>query len=317
MSTMRPFILTERDLDILASLAQVRYLTIQHLQWLHWHERWRQHERAAREVGEVNRRPKKAYERAAAMAERGLLRAIQRTTDRAAMSFRRLPNCLGLSQAGADLLACQRGLPFEELWFDERTTRSAQTLEHSLGIGAFYAALRAELAYRGRELRDWAGDHVLCADYDSVTVASVGHQLPIIPDGTFTLDGTRYFVEIDRGTTRIEQWRKKALAYDAYGRDARLQTRYGVSSFVVLVVAPTEARTLTIARTIAAVHGSVTDAYRFLAEERVHPFSIRRRWQRIERVTPASSGRPGEQGLPHVTFAEDALWTPQPGEHAI
>jgi hypothetical protein len=311
---MRPFILTERDLDILASLTQVRYLTIPHLQWLHWHERWRQHERAAREADLVNRRPKKAYERAAAMAERGLLRAIQRTTDRAAFSFRRLPNCFSLAPAGADLLACQRGQPLEDLWFDERPTRSAQTLEHSLGIGAFYAALRSELAYRGRELQGWAGDHLLCADYDSVAVASVGHQLPIIPDGTFTLDGTRYFVEIDRGTTRIEQWRKKALAYDAYGRDPRLTSRYGITSFVVLVVAPTEARLLTVARMIAAVHGGRTDTYRFLTEARVHPFSIRRRWQRLERVTLAPPGKTGEQALPTVTLSDDVLWTPQPGE---
>jgi hypothetical protein len=314
--TARPFILMERDLDILHSLAQVRYLTVQHLQWLHWHDRWRVHERAAREAGIVNRRPKKAYERAAAMVELGLLRSLQRTTDRAAMSFRRLPNCLRLSQAGAELLACQRGLSFEELWFDERTTRAAQTLEHSLGIGAFYAALRAELTYRGRELEGWAGDHVLCADYDSVVVASVGHALPIIPDGTFTLDGTRYFVEIDRGTTRLEQWRKKALAYDAYGRDPRLQQRYGVSSFIVLVIAPTEARLLTVARMVAAVHSGRTDTYRFLTEDRVHPFSIRRRWQRLDWVALAPAGKTGEQALPAVTLRDDVLWAPQPGEAA-
>jgi hypothetical protein len=155
---------------------------------------------------------------------------------------------------------------------------------------------------------------VLCTDYDSVTVASVGHPLPIIPDATFTLDGTRYFVEIDRGTTRVEQWRKKALAYDAYGRDPRLNNRYAVTRFIVLVVAPSPARTLTIARTVAAVHGGVTDTYRFLAEERLHPLSIRRRWQRIERVTMPSRGRGGESALPAVTLGDDVLWAPQPGE---
>lgn len=313
---MRPFLLTERDLDILASLAQVRYLTVQHLQWLHWHEHWRRHERAAREAGVINRLPKKAYERVAAMAERGLLLSIHRTADRATISFRRLPNCLCLTQSGAELLAHERGLNFEELWYDERPSRAAQTLEHSLGIGAFYAALRSELVYRGRELQGWAGDHLLCADYDSVAVASVGHQLPIIPDGTFTLDGTRYFVEIDRGTTRVEQWRKKALAYDTYGRDPRLQARFGVNRFVVLVVAPSPARTLTIARTVAGVHGGVPDMYRFLAEERVHPLSIRRRWQRIERVVLPTGGRGGDSALPAVTLGEDVLWAPQPGENA-
>ena len=44
----KPFVLTQRDVDILQSLSQVRYLTVQHLQWLHWTARWREHERAAR-----------------------------------------------------------------------------------------------------------------------------------------------------------------------------------------------------------------------------------------------------------------------------
>lgn len=315
--TPRPFLLTERDVDILASLADVRYLTIQHLQWLHWAPRWRAAERAAREAGIPNRRPKKAYERVAAMTERGLLRTIQRSADRATTVYRRLPHCISLTRAGAEVLACERGLPLEQLWYDERATRAAATLEHSLGIGAFYAALRAELEYRGRAFRDWAADHILCTDYDSVAVASVGHPLPIIPDGTFTLDGTRYVVEIDRGTTRVEQWRKKALAYQAYQRDPRLVERYGVSSFIILVVAPPGPRLQAIARTIAAVHSGVADAYRFLTEDRVHPLSIRRRWQRMDQVTFAPARRASGSVTPTVTFRDDVLWVPLPGEQIL
>jgi hypothetical protein len=313
---MRPFVLTERDLDMLTSLAQVRYLTVRHLQWLHWHERWRAAERAAREVGRVNWRPKRAYERAAAMADRSLLRSIQRASDRGATSFRRLPNCISLAQAGAALLASQRGLPREQLWVDERPTRAALTLEHSLGIGAFYAALRAELEHRGRRLEQWAADHILCTDYDSVAVASVGHPLPIIPDATFALDGQRYFVEIDRGTSRGDQWRKKALAYDAYSRDPRLQMRFGASQFTVLVVAPSGQRLHAIARVVADVHQLAVPNYLFLAEEHVHPFAIRRRWQRMERVVLPRPGQRGPAALPTVTFADDVLWAPLPEEQA-
>ena len=66
--------------------------------------------------------------------------------------------------------------------------------------------------------------------------------------------------------------------------------------------------------TIAAVHGGVTDRYRFLAEERVHPFSIRRRWQQIERVSFPAGRRGSESGLPQVTFSDAVLWNPLPGE---
>src|SRR5687768_11606065 len=111
-----PFVVTQRDVDILQSLSQVRYLTVQHLQWLHWTARWREHERAAREAGTTNRCPKKAYERVAGLAERGLVVAIQRTADRAVTIYRRLAYCLSLTAAGAELLAGERGIALEEVW---------------------------------------------------------------------------------------------------------------------------------------------------------------------------------------------------------
>ncbi|MEI7642688.1 MAG: replication-relaxation family protein [Chloroflexales bacterium] len=309
------FVITARDVAILASLADVRYLTVAHLQWLHWAERWREAARAARADEPTSRRPKKAYERAAGLTTRGLVVTIRRSVDRATTVYRRLPDCLSLTRAGAELLACHYGLALDELWYYERATRAAAMLEHSLAIGAFYAALRAELEYRGRALTGWAGDHVLCTDYDSVAVAGVGHPLPIIPDATFALDGQRYFVEIDRGTTRIEQWRKKALAYDAYGRDPRLHARYGVQTCTILVVAPVGPRLEAIARTVASVHQGLAPSYRFLSEERVHPLRIRRRWQRMEHVTLPPPGQSGaEHALPRVTLTDDVLWMPQPGE---
>ena len=314
----RPFVLTTRDVAILASLADVRHLTIAHIQWLHWAQPWRAAEQATRATGTVNRRPKKAYERVAALSQRGLLITFTRSADRATTIYRRLPNCFSLTRAGAELLACERGLLMEQLWYYERATKAAATIEHSLGIGAFYAALRAELEYRGRQLHDWATDTVLCTDYDSVAVAGVVHPLPIIPDATFTLDGQRFFVEIDRGTTRIEQWRKKALAYDAYQRDPRLRERYGVGSFGILVVAPTDERLQAIARTIAGVHQGLAPSYRFLAEERLHPLRIRRRWQRMEAVSWMPVRRGGQTTLqPVVALQDDVLWTPQPGEQTL
>lgn len=311
-SPKHAFVITARDIAILESLVAVRYLTVQHLQWLHWNERWREQERAARAAGLPNRRPKRAYARVAGLVERGLLIPIRRSVDRATTVYRRLPHCLSLTRLGAELLAAHHGRPLDDYWFYERATRSAAGLEHSLAIGAFYAALRAELVYRGREIHSWVADHVLCTDYDSVTVASVGHPLPIIPDATFALDGQRHFVEIDRGTTRIEQWRKKALAYDAYGRDPRLHARYGASACTILVVAPSGLRLEAITRSIAGVHQGVAANYRFLTEERIHPLSIRRRWQRMERVS-LPAGRGGEV-QPTITLTEAVLWAPTPGE---
>lgn len=307
-------VVTARDVAILASLADVRFLTVEHLQWLHWPERWRAGEQAAREANRPNRSPKNAYARVAGLATHGLLVPIRRSVDRGVTEYRQLPNCYALSRAGAELLACQWGRSLDDFWYFERVRRAAAGLEHSLAIGAFYAALRAELEFRGRGFTNWAGDHVLCADYDTVAVASVGHPLPVIPDATFVLDGQRYFVEIDRGTTRIEQWRKKALAYDAYGRHPQMEARYGVTHSTVLVVAPSGPRLEAIARLVADVHQGVAANYRFLAEERVNPLTIRRRWQRLERVTLPRAGHHGTSALPTVTLVDDVLWAPLPGE---
>jgi hypothetical protein len=311
----KPFVLIARDVAILRSLADVRFLAVQHLQWLHWSDRWRVAERAAREAGVANRKPNRAYERIGGLVSRGLLISLRRSVDRAITEYRKLPHCLALTRAGAEFLACHEGRPLDAIWYYERATRSAAGLEHNLAIGAFYAALRAELEYRGRALQHWLADQVLSTDYDSVAVASVGHPLPIIPDATFSLDGQRFFVEIDRGTTRIEQWRKKALAYDTYSRDPRLQMRYGVRQFTILVVAPSGLRIEAIARMVASVHRGVPANYRFLTEERVHPFSIRRRWQRIAQVLPPPGGFDTNLA-PTVSLTDDVLWVPQPGEGA-
>lgn len=309
-------VITARDSAILASLAEVRFLTVEQLQWLHWPERWRAAERIAREQKRPNRSPKNAYTRIAGLAAHGLLVALRRSVDRGVTEYRRLPFCYALTRAGAELLACQHGRPLDDVWYYERATRAAAGLEHSLAIGAFYAALRAELEFRGRSFSGWAADHVLSTDYDTVAVASVSHPLPIIPDATFALDGQRYFVEIDRGTTRIEQWRKKALAYDAYGRHPQLQARYGATQFTVLVVAPSGQRLEAIARVVADVHQMAVPNYLFLAEQHVHPFSIRRRWQRMERVALPVGARRGPNALPTVTLADDVLWAPLPEEQA-
>ena len=71
-----------------------------------------------------------------------------------------------------------------------------------------------------------------------------------------------------------------------------------------------------IARTVAGVHQGLAPSYRFLAEDRVHPFSIRRRWQRMERVTFAPGRRPGDSPLPSVALADAVLWAPSPEEQS-
>jgi hypothetical protein len=294
--------LTDRDLAMLAALAAVRCLTVEHLQWLYWQPDWRRSVRAAREAGRAHYGPKNAYRRLRALALAGYVRAISRTVERGISRFQHLPLAYTLTRAGALLLASERGDPAPPV--TDQREQSVLTLEHQVAIGAFYAALHAEAAYRGRTLTGWQDDHALSADYDTVIVPRVTRPLPVLPDATFALEGVRYLVELDRGTTSTERWERKALAYRTYAGSGALLARYGVADLVVLVIAPTTARLHAIARTVAAIDPLASARYRFLEAQRVYPTTIRRKWQQITNVAQIVDS------TAQVTLREVALWLP-------
>jgi Replication-relaxation len=177
--------------------------------------------------------------------------------------------------------------------YERPRKRALKNFEHSVAIGTFYAALRCALEYHGRRLADWQGDHVLAGRdpqlggvrYDRVRVVGVREEVAVLPDGTFTLDGGRYFVELDRGSMNLDAWRAKVRAYEAYRRSQKLRDRYGVDAFTVLVVAPTAQRVRRIAEAVVGTTRKEGSQYRYLVAERVHPVTIRPRWEVVEAVT--------------------------------
>lgn len=308
--------LTDRDIAILASIEAAHYLTIEHLQWLHW-PTVRAQFRAAREAGsQSGYGPSKSYERARFLANSGLITPIIRAANRGETTFARLRNAFCITERGCEMIAGRYGLSAEDLLYEVRREQSLLTLEHGVAIGTFYAALRSELEYRGLQLDGWMTDHRLSRDYDTVEVAQDSRPLPVLPDATFTLDGTRYFVEIDRATTRLSQWVKRARALRAYMHSAALKRRYEVDTFVVLVVAPSAERIQAIARTIAGLALEPSPSYRFTTEDRLHPSTIRRRWQMITGVSwPESMSRRGERATPRITLGDaPPLWIRQAAE---
>lgn len=297
--------MTPRDLDILSSLTAVRYLTTEHLVWLHWPDWWRAMEQNVRTMGGPRRPPRKAYARLQVLTHHGLLVRVTRTIDRAMTVYHRLASCYTLTRQGAALLAEQRGERPTEIWMPPHARRAALTLEHSLGIGAVYAALSAEARYRGVGFEAWQADHALCRDYDTVVVAGHAAPLPVLPDAGFRLAGGCCFLEVDRGTSTASQWRTKALALHAYQGDPRLRTRWGADHARILVVVPSRTRMTGIARTIRAAVPESLSTYRFLLAEHVHPLGIRRRWQQVAPASPTASTQ--------MTFLDDPLWLPAPG----
>ncbi len=326
-----PIRLQPRDLDMLQSLGVARFLTVQALEWLHypaWRENWTAHQNAQKEA-EAKRAyypQPNLYRRLEGLRGGGYIVSIKRTQERAAVVFNRLADVYALTEAGAELLATERGLDPESLTVEGLRPRSLTNLEHSVSIALVYAAIRAELehAFSGKAqpltLEGWKGDHLLARDYDRLQrTIRRGDQaatidLPLLPDATFELilgdRRRRFFVELDRATRPLDSWREKAQAYTSYRQSTELQARYGVSDFVLLTVAPTAKRTERIAEQIAKVDRDPGTKYRFIEAANIHPTTIRTAWRRVAQAVIAPrqiAGKIAEYA--EVSMVEAPLWT--------
>jgi hypothetical protein len=305
-------VLQERDLAMLHSLAVARLLTAEALEWLHMPS-WRVRYRAWAERAEKQTPPyqpsSNLYRRLRGLCASRAIRRITRTVDSSQTTYYRLPDAFALTPAGVELLLTYNAVDSGRPLVAPRG-RAIQNLDHALTIGRLYAALRAELEYRGHELTAWRGDHLLAhGAYDRLAVAGVREPLPVLPDATFVLDGMRYFVEVDRGTRPLRSWGEKVQAYEAYRGSPLLETRYDASDFQVVITAPTPQRLTRIAETIAQVTEEAHPAYRLLRADLIHPTTIRRGWQRIAEVTwtPRQVVDRVIQ-TPTVTLVEQPLW---------
>lgn len=235
-------LLQERDLDMLRSLADARLLTAEALEWLHfasWRTRYRRCMEQQRGSNATRyQASSNLYRRLRGLRDGQYIQRVTRMVAAARTMFYRVPDAYGLTAAGAELLAAH-GVMDAAASIASRK-RAIQNLDHAIAIGRLYAALRAELEYRGLRLTEWQGDHRLARNaYDRIAIAGVREPLPILPDATFVLDSIRYFVEIDRGTRPLRSWADKVRAYATYQQSALLAARYHVAQFRVLIVAPT------------------------------------------------------------------------------
>jgi hypothetical protein len=244
-STVQPIRLQERDLDMLLSISHGRYLPVPAIEWLHypgWRERYKAYlDGRKTDASSAYYPAPKLYKRLRALREAPtpFVYRLARSVERATVVFNRLPDAYVLTEAGAELLCAQRGFELEQLWYEDPRKRAIKNFEHSVAIGTFYAALRAAFHFGGQELTDWLGDHLLASQdpagkgprFDRVAVVGRTKDLPVLPDATFTFAGSRYFVEIDRGSTNLASWGEKVSAYEVYRRSPKLTARYTTDTF--------------------------------------------------------------------------------------
>lgn len=292
----RGVVLQPRDLSMLAALGEARMLTAQAIEWL-FYPGWRERYERLCEAGQAGEhRPSgNVYARLGALTrlDPPLLFRLTRLSEHIDEGVGRLDGAYLLTEDGAERVASSTGVEMDTLCYQGRRKRPIKNLEHSVAVSTFYAALRSALEHDGLLLEDWRGDHQLAGrdpqggglNYDRVPTPGGTELLPVLPDATFTIDGRRFFAEIDLGTINVERWRERIRGFEVYRGSAELEARYGVADFTVLIVCPNANRQRRIAEELLKVVREPSDRYLFATDDQVHPTTIRSAWQRVTGCT--------------------------------
>ncbi len=272
MTTQRtlPVQLTDRDLRILASLADACYLTVETLEWLHvpsWRTRWEvwYQRPAVTPAGRQSYKSSTSFRKRVRQLEAaGFILRVKRPLT-IGRSLRRDPDLYTLRAAGAALLAAYGELAPNEVPYEEPEVPSAPVLAHCCELGQVYAALRAAITLApGVHMEAW--ERAQCFPMEA------GVSLVVQPDASFRLitsDGERRcFVELDRGCS-VTRWQTKVRAYHALIRE-RDPTRL----WTVLTMTHTQSQRTRLMEATAEVLEYPSDAYLFGVMADAHPSRI-------------------------------------------
>jgi hypothetical protein len=270
--------LMSRDLDMLWSLHEARYLTIEAIEWLHfpqWRDRYAQWQ-AAQAAGKTKLyiATTQAYTRLRLLHGNGYVRRIVRPAMLAVDTYRREPDLFFLTEQGATVLAEQRGLELVQLHYGEAKQRSYLMLQHHVAVARVYAALRSRIDSKpGIAFTHWRSEHHAAKDFDRLTMRVPQpdgtyrtEETGIQPDGAFWIeyDGGRtlFFLEVERDQP-LKKWKDKVYAYEVYARSPQLEARYGTREFFLLGIALDAAHQRRLLEaTGAALAGLYTDPAR-------------------------------------------------------
>ncbi len=310
-------VLTPRDLALLASVEEGRYLTTQALEWLHWPSwsaRWQQWHAAQQDQPVKAYKPSsRLYDRLLRMEHHRLLHRIRRPVTVAATQVRRDHDAFALSDRGAHVLAEHAGRELHTVAYHAPRARSTLMLAHQVTVGTVYAALRAKIETTGGlAFADWRGEAQLAKAYDRIQVrvthgdgSTTTKLLPIQPDGTFRLihptGEVRCFVEVDRGRP-VTTWREKLWAYHAYTNSPELQTRYGTTTFLLLTITTDDTQRRKLMEATAQVTKQPSDRYLFALASAVHPMTMGSQWRKIVEVQPTVQHLPGNRQIAGVAI---------------
>ena len=228
-------VLTDRDLAILADVAEQRLLTADLIAWRHFPSHTATPVEARETVSwAVQRRLQLLWQ--AGYLQR-IFRPVRLGEGQAAIVY-------ALDELGATALA-QHSDADRDRFAVRRGQHAVEALfiEHTLGVARCWAAL-ATACERTENLRlvDWRGESALkregLAERVRVRRAEAEREVLVMPDGTGCLvfEGVhraRCFLELDMGTATNAVLADRVRAYAAYLRTAHYAETYGEASCLV------------------------------------------------------------------------------------
>jgi hypothetical protein len=262
----RPFVLTERDQEILVALHQNRVLTAGLVEWAFF----------PRKVSSRRSPSSCVHDRVARLFEAGYVGRLRLPAPAGGGSH---PQLLALDRLGVPIVAERLRVSATEV---RRLAAPAKVgeafLRHSLAISQAWAALKAATRNSEYALHRWVGEADLRSSYGHVRDPNAPHRrpIPVLPDAYFVLrradDLARsYFLEVDLGTQVVERFRRRIRGFELY-REGPFQRRFGGEAFTVLVVVDSPGR---LSSLLKAASGAVAvgnqGRYLFGTTELLHP----------------------------------------------
>lgn len=216
----RQFRIQPRDVEILAHIAEYRFLDTDQLLALH--------------PGS----PRNIRQRLLYLYQLGF---VDRPASQKLLSKPGSPLIYAIGDKGAELLSGEE--------FSQRKEVAFPYLAHAMMISRFRSVLSLALEKHADkpELTRWTQGHDL---KDLLSVR--GERTELVPDAFFSIkdkgDMLHFFLEADRGTMTRERVLNKMKIYWQWWREGRCEKKLGISRFRVLVVAPGEERSENLRR---------------------------------------------------------------------
>ena len=220
-----PLQLTPRDVSIILSVYENRFLKRDQIQRLHFAD-------ASRIA--CSMRVKKLY-------EHKFLDRFEKPVIRGSHQL-----IYALDKRGADVVAATLEIDRHKVRWNRANNRvEFLFLEHTLGISEFRICLDVALVGRPEELIFWQRGDKSHLRRISVTGAKKKYFV-VAPDAFFGIQSGRgkhiFFLEVDMGTETLSRFVEKIVAYKRYWKSRQYTEEYGFNHFRVLTVAESERR---------------------------------------------------------------------------